>query len=83
MLPFPFSEFRRLTRGAMANTDRDYQDEDIVYFLKEELERISHQFPRQGGASVLTEAQAFAVWFLHQETGLVPYPVDDFRAFRL
>ncbi len=54
----------------MSVIDQDYQVEDTINFLKEELERIAAQHPRQGGASVLTEAQAFAVWFLHQEAGL-------------
>lgn len=49
--------------------NNDYQDEDVVHFIKEEIERIYTQYPRSR-ASQLTDAQAFGVWFLHQEVGL-------------
>lgn len=48
----------------------DYSPEDVVRFLKEEFERIITQYPRQRGASILSDAQALAIWFLHQEVGI-------------
>ena len=62
----------------MSIINQDYQYDDTINFLKEELERIASQHPRQAGANVLTEAQAFAVWFLHQETGLEYAEANEF-----
>jgi len=49
--------------------NNDYSKDDIVKFLKEEFERIITQYPHQRGG-ILREAQAFAIWFLHQEVGV-------------
>ena len=60
----------------------DYSPEDVVHFLKEEFERIITQYPRQRGGSILSDAQALATWFLHQEVGISyeeanPFVLDD------
>ena len=61
--------------------NNDYRPEDVIKFLKEEFERIITQYPRQREC-VLSDAQALAIWFLHQETGLSyddanQYVLDD------
>jgi hypothetical protein len=48
----------------------DYNPQDVGNFLREELERIITQYPRQRRGNQLSAAQAFAVWFLHQEAGI-------------
>jgi hypothetical protein len=62
--------------------NNDYKTEDVVSFLKEEFERIITQYPRQKAGSLLSDAQALAVWFLHQEVGIsyqeaYEYVLDD------
>ena len=54
----------------MAQTVQDYEEADVIQFLKEEFERIITLYPFQLEGSVLSEAQAFEIWFLHQEMGL-------------
>ncbi len=54
----------------MPQTTQDYNETDVVQFLKEEFERIITQYPFQREGSVLSEAQAFEIWFLHQEMGI-------------
>ena len=49
---------------------KDYTEEDIIQFLKEEFERIIAQYPSQKEGGVLPDARAFETWFLHQETGI-------------
>ncbi|MGY4884447.1 MAG: AIPR family protein [Nanobdellota archaeon] len=56
----------------MSVVNNDYNPEDVISFLKEEFERIITQYPRQRGGSILSDAQALAIWFLHQEAG-IPY----------
>ncbi|MEM4247479.1 MAG: AIPR family protein, partial [Candidatus Woesearchaeota archaeon] len=65
----------------MRAVNNDYNEQDVIDFLKEEFERIITQYPRQK-ANILSDAQALAVWFLHQETGLSYeeanfYVIDD------
>jgi hypothetical protein len=54
----------------MSATKQDYTPEDVVQFLKEEFERILTLHPLQREGSPLSEAQAFQIWFLHQESGI-------------
>ena len=54
----------------MPNGKRDYEVDQLIKFLKEEFERIINQYPRQIAGSLLDDAQALAVWFLHQEVGI-------------
>ncbi len=54
----------------MRSAEADYTDEDVVRFLKEEYERIITLYPFQREGSVLSEAQAFEIWLLHQEMGI-------------
>jgi len=54
----------------MTQTAQDYDENDVIQFLKEELNRIITQYPLQLEGSVLSEAQAFEIWFLHQEMGI-------------
>lgn len=54
----------------MSKNFNDYRLEDIISFLKEEFERIITQYPKQRRGNCLSDAQALAIWFLHQETGL-------------
>ncbi len=54
----------------MAQLVQDYNDDDVIAFLKEEFERIITQYPQQQEGSVLSDAQAFEIWFLHQEMGI-------------
>lgn len=54
----------------MEQNAQDYEVSDVIQFLKEEFERIITQYPFQLEGSVLSEAQAFEIWFLHQEMGL-------------
>jgi hypothetical protein len=53
----------------MNSVNRDYEEKDIVQFIKEEMDRISTQYPLMK-ESILSLAQAFEIWFLHQETGI-------------
>lgn len=48
----------------------DYNEEDIINFLKEEFERIIVQYPHQKSGTLLSDAQALGIWFLHQEVGI-------------
>ena len=54
----------------MAVLQEDYNIDDVVQFLKEEFERIIAQYPFEREGSVLSDAQAFEIWFLHQELGM-------------
>jgi len=54
----------------MPQNAQDYGENDVVKFLKEEFERIITNYPFQREGSVLSEAQAFEIWFLHQEMGV-------------
>lgn len=55
---------------SLTETAQDYTEPDVVQFLKEEFERIITRFPLQREGSVLSEAQAFEIWFLRQEMGI-------------
>ena len=48
----------------------EYETKHLVKFLKEEFERIIVQCGRGAGDSLLSDAQALAIWFLHQEVGM-------------
>jgi len=48
----------------------DYDTNHLIRFLKEEFERIITQCGRGSGDSLLSDAQALAIWFLHQEVGI-------------
>src|SRR5438094_404536 len=54
----------------MTTATVDYTDEDTIQFLKEEFERIITLYPFQREGSKLSDAQAFEIWFLHQEMGI-------------
>lgn len=54
----------------MERAVQDYEEADVTRFLKEEFERIITLYPFQLEGSVLSDAQAFEIWFLHQEMGL-------------
>lgn len=54
----------------MPQSIQDYDENDVIQFLKEEFDRIITQYPFQLEGSVLSEAQAFEIWFLHQEMGI-------------
>ncbi len=54
----------------MNTAESDYTDEDVIRFLKEESERIITLHPFQKEGSILSDAQAFEIWFLHQEMGI-------------
>jgi hypothetical protein len=54
----------------MPSAKHDYTVEDVVQFLKEEFERILTLYPLQREGGALGEAQAFEIWFLHQESGI-------------
>lgn len=49
---------------------KDYEVKDVIEFLKEEIDRIITQYPTQKEGSILSKAQAFEIWFLHQELGI-------------
>ncbi len=65
----------------MKKNAEDYKIEDIIHFIKEEIDRImTHHL--SGRENVLREAQAFQIWYLHQEGGLsyeeaAKHVVDD------
>jgi len=54
----------------MANGDKDYEVDQLITFLGEEFERIIVRYPRQQSGTALGDAQALAIWFLHQEVGI-------------
>src|ERR1039457_103578 len=54
----------------MSFASQEYEIEHLIQFLKEELERIIIQSGRSSGGSLLGDAQALAIWFLHQEVGI-------------
>ena len=54
----------------MSIINNDFKQDEVIFFLKEEIERIITAYPRQSGKSIIVEAQAFAIWFLHQEVGV-------------
>ena len=54
----------------MSFASQEYETDHLIQFLKEELERIIIQSGRASGNSVLGDAQALAIWFLHQEVGI-------------
>lgn len=54
----------------MSFASQEYEIDHLIQFLKEELERIIIQSGRASGNSVLGDAQALAIWFLHQEVGI-------------
>jgi hypothetical protein len=54
----------------LLQSTQDYEIEDIVDFLKEEFDRIITQYPFQFEGTILSDAQAFEIWFLHQEMGI-------------
>jgi hypothetical protein len=56
----------------MSVSDQAYETKHLIQFLKEEFERIITQCGLALGDSVLSDARALAIWFLHQEVG-VPY----------
>lgn len=61
---------------------QEYEIEHLIKFLKEEFERIIVQCGRGSGDSLLSDAQALAIWFLHQEVGMTyeagsPCVLDD------
>src|SRR5882724_6258450 len=49
---------------------QEYEIEHLIKFLKEEFERIIVQCGRGSGDSLLSDAQALAIWLLHQEVGM-------------
>jgi hypothetical protein len=49
--------------------NRDYNQTDVIQFIKEEMDRVLTQYPI-GRENILRSAQAFQIWFLHQETGI-------------
>ena len=53
----------------MSFASQEYEIEHLIQFLKEELERIIIQSGRASGDSVLGDAQALAIRFLHQKVG--------------
>ena len=59
-----------LKGGSMSKVNNDYTEKDVIDFLKEEFERIITKYPRQSRGSTLNDAQALAIWFLHQEVGI-------------
>ena len=63
-----------LKGGSMSKVNDDYDEKDVIDFLKEEFERIITKYPRQSRGSTLNDAQALAIWFLHQEVG-----IDDIK----
>ena len=54
----------------MRSSEADYTDEDVVRFLKEEYERIITLYPFQREGSVLSEAQAFEIWYSYSKDTL-------------
>lgn len=61
---------------------QEYEIEHLIKFLKEEFERIIVLCGRGSGDSLLSDAQALAIWFLHQEVGMTyeaasPCVLDD------
>lgn len=50
--------------------NRDYEEQDVVQFIKEEMDRIITQYPTMREGSILSLSQAFEIWFLHQEMGI-------------
>ncbi len=54
----------------MSIAEQEYKIEHLIQFLKEEYERIIIQCGRGSGRSLLSDAQALAIWFLHQEVGI-------------
>ena len=58
----------------MSVSEQDYEIKHLIQFLKEEFERIITQCGLAAGDSLLSDARALAIWFLHQEVGI---PYDD------
>ena len=54
----------------MSVASSEYEIEHLIQFLKEEFERIITQTGRASGQSLLSDAQALGIWFLHQEVGI-------------
>jgi hypothetical protein len=54
----------------MSLAKQEYEIEHLIQFLKEEFERIISLTGRASGDSSLSDAQALAIWFLHQEVGI-------------
>ncbi len=50
--------------------NRDYKEQDVIQFIKEEMDRIITQYPTMREGSILSLSQAFEIWFLHQEMGI-------------
>lgn len=66
----------------MPTATQEYEPKHLVKFLKEEFERIILQCGRGAGDSLLSDSQALAIWFLHQEVGMTydaanPCVLDD------
>jgi hypothetical protein len=67
---------------SMLTATPEYETKHLVKFLKEEFERIIVQCGRGAGDSLLSDSQALAIWFLHQEVGMTyeaanPCVLDD------
>lgn len=54
----------------MSIINNDFSHEEIIKFLREEIERIIVAYPRQNTNNNIVDAQAFGIWFLHQEVGI-------------
>jgi hypothetical protein len=54
----------------MPTAEQGYEVKHLIQFLKEEFERIINRCGRSCGDSLLGDAQALAIWFLHQEVGI-------------
>jgi len=51
----------------MNMNNRDYEKNDVLDFLMEEMERIMTQYAPVAGDAILGKAQALDIGFLHQE----------------